>query len=115
MYKILFLFYGSMSVVEDLEGSIKLESFLKPETSEEDAVKAAKEIAEKMFNVDWDYNLDCVKITFRPGAADHKEVENLIDEYKEIENLIDEFVEDHHIEDYDGSGNAQSWCTFIIE
>lgn len=104
MYKILFIFYGSMSVVKDLEGSIKLESFLKPETSEEDAVKAAKEVAEKMFNVDYDYNLDCFKMKFNPGETD-----------KTIENVIDEFIEDHNFEDYDGSGNAQSWCTFIIK
>lgn len=102
MKKILFLFYGSMYVIEQIEGNETLENRLDPGMSEQEALTAAKEIIDSM--VDTYYNLSVVKMTFRPGACQ-----------KEIEDYLDGFQEGAHFEEYDGSGNAQDYCSFILQ
>ena len=104
MKKILFLFYGSMYVIEQIEGLKSLEEQLAPEMSEKEALEIAHKIIIDTLEIETEYNLSVVKMTFRTGAAD-----------KEIEDYIDGFLEGSHFEDYDGSGNAQSSCSFILE
>ena len=70
--------------------------------SEQEALKTAKEFIDSM--VDFPYNLSVIKMTFRPGAYQ-----------KEIENYLDGFREGAHFEEYDGSGNAQDCCSFILQ
>ena len=102
MKKILFLFYGSMYVIEQIEGNETLENLLDPGMSEQEALTAAKEIIDSM--VDTYYNLSVIKMTFRPSACQ-----------KEIEDYLDGFQEGAHFEEYDGSGNAQDCCSFILQ
>ena len=104
MKKILFLFYGSMYIIEQIEGLKSLEEQLTPDMSEKEALGVANKIIIETLDIETQYNLNVVKRTFRAGAAD-----------KEIEDYVDGFVEGSHFEDFDGSGNAQDCCTFILE
>lgn len=104
MKKVLFLFYGSMYVIEQIEGLKSLEEQLTPDMSENEALGVANKIIIETLDIETEYNLNVVKMTFQAGAAD-----------KEIENYIDGFVKGSHFEDYDGSGNAQDCCTFILK
>ena len=93
-----------MYIIEQIEGLKSLEEQLTPDMSENEALGVANEIIIETLDIETEYNLNVVKKTFQAGAAD-----------KEIENYIDGFVKGSHFEDYDGSGNAQSSCSFILE
>ncbi len=107
--KRLFLFYGSLSVLQILEDD-GIKSRVNKMMSQWDAFDAAKRLIAEHFEREgeepWEYDLDLELETFR--GKDEKSVE------LDIENALDNFEDSHHFEDEDGSGNAQGYTSFTL-
>lgn len=107
--KRLFLFYGSLSVIQILEDD-GIESRVNKMMSQCDAFEAAKRLIAEHFEREgqepWEYDLDLELETYR--GKDMKSVD------LDIEHTLDNFEATHHFEDEDGSGNAQGYTSFTI-
>lgn len=107
--KRLFLFYGSLSVIQILEDD-GIESRVNKKMSQSDAFGAAKRLIAEHFEKEgcdpWEYNLDLEMETYR--GKDEKSVG------LDIEHTLDNFEATHHFEDEDGSGNAQGFTSFTL-
>lgn len=107
--KRLFLFYGSLSVIQILEDD-GIENRVNKMMSQSDAFEAAKRLIAEHFEkegcVPWEYDLDLEVETYR--GKDRKSVA------LDIEHTLDNFEATHHFEDEDGSGNAQGYTSFTL-
>ena len=107
--KRLFLFYGSLSVIQILEDD-GIESRVNKMMSQWDAFEAAKKLIAEHFEREgeepWEYDLDLELETYR--GKDVKSVD------LDIEHTLDNFEATHHFEDEDGSGNAQGYTSFTL-
>lgn len=107
--KRLFLFYGSLSVIQILEDN-GIENRVNKMMSQCDAFEAAKRLIAEHFEKEgcdpWEYNLDLELETYR--GKDVKSVD------LDIEHTLDNFEATHHFEDEDGSGNAQGYTSFTL-
>lgn len=107
--KRLFLFYGSLSVIQILEDN-GIESRVNKMMSQSDAFGAAKRLIAEHFEKEgcdpWEYDLDLKVETYR--GKDGKSVD------LDIEHTLDNFEATHHFEDEDGSGNAQGFTSFTL-
>ena len=107
--KRLFLFYGSLSVIQILEDD-GIESRVNKMMSQWDAFEAAKKLIAEHFEREgeepWEYDLELELETYR--GKDVKSVD------LDIEHTLDNFEATHHFEDEDGSGNAQGYTSFTL-
>jgi hypothetical protein len=107
--KRLFLFYGSLSVIQILEDD-GIKSRVNKMMSQSDAFEAAKRLIADHFEKEgcdpWEYDLDLEVETYR--GKDRKSVA------LDIEHTLDNFEATHHFEDEDGSGNAQGYTSFTL-
>lgn len=99
----LFLFYGSMSAIQELESS-DITVRLQPGFTDDEAVNAARELLDE--TCDWDYDLEVKTKVFE--GDDNKAVNAACEQY------VDGFAEGRDFEDSDGSGNAQSYTWFLV-
>lgn len=99
----LFLFYGSMSAIQELESS-DITVRLQHGFTDEDAVNVARKILDE--TCDWDYDLEVKTKVFE--GDDDKAVNAACEQY------VDGFAEGRDFEDYDGSGNAQDYTWFLV-
>ena len=101
--KTLFIFFGSLSALQEFE--YKLVSNIKPKMTKEKALATARKLA-KECGVDWDFDLD-VKIIPIDGLSK--------EEFSDRGNrIIEDFERAMDFEQYDGSGNARGYTSFIL-
>lgn len=107
--KRLFLFYGSLSVIQILEDD-GIESRVNKMMSQCDAFEAAKRLIADHFEKEgcdpWEYDLDLELETYRGKNVKSVDLD--------IEHTLDNFEATHHLEDEDGSGNAQGYTAFTV-
>lgn len=107
--KTLYIFYGSLSVLEVLEAE-GIDRKVQYGMTQQEAFDVAQGVIEAYFKrtgSSWEYDLDLDVEVFRG-----KDLNKLI---MDAEHSIDNFEHTHDdFEEYDGSGNAQGFTAFTI-
>lgn len=102
-HKTVFIFIGSLSVLQILETSISQR--LLPDVSKEEALDIAENVINKHFLKilhEWEYDLDVKVLHFHGQNASEK-----------AQNAINAYGEASDFEDSELSGNAQGFTAFI--
>lgn len=107
--KMLYVFYGSLSVIQILENEGINEKVRYGMTQQQAFDVAQRTIADhfKRTGSSWEYDLNLEVEEFRG-----KDIQEL---YNDAEHSVDTFEHMHSdFEDHDGSGNAQGYTSFVL-
>ena len=103
--KTMYIFTGSLSVLQILEEN-DLREVITDGMTKEEALAAANGVIEKEFELEdggWEYQLEVNIAKF--NAPDEEKLNSFIDKF------FDKFEEEKDFEQYDGSGDAQGYTT----